>query len=372
MKHRVPLAIMAEALVAICFSGALLHGGNQPQVAGCQVFPANNIWNAPIDSLPLDPQSATWVATIGASAVLHPDWGSDPADGIPFVAVPGTQPKVAVEFTYADESDRRRYPIPPDAPIEGGANSRGDRHVLVLDKDNCVLYETYSAYPQRNGAWKAGSGAIFDLKTNKLRPAGWTSADAAGLPILPGLVRYDEAAAGAINHAIRFTVRRTRQQYIWPARHHASNLTDSRYPPMGARFRLRANFDISGFSPAGQVILRALKKYGMILADNGSPWFITGVPDPRWDISALVTEMRRVHGSEFEAVDASSLMADPNSGAVKTAAGNMVNAASLLPGRLSRRLVPQLLFQSGGQGQGAGFLTPRWAPPRRVVYETLQ
>lgn len=320
----------------MCFSpGAALHAGKQPQLAGCQVFPANNIWNVPVDSLPLDPNSATWVATIGSTGVLHPDWGPRATDGIPFVAVPGAQPKAAIKFSYSDESDPGPYPIPPDAPIEGGASGQGDRHVLVLDKDNCLLYEVFSSYRQADGSWTAGSGAIFDLKTNGLRPTGWTSADAAGLPILPGLVRYDEVAAGEINHAIRFTVPKTQKRYIWPARHYASSLTDSSYPPMGARFRLRANFDLSGFSPASQVILRALKKYGMILADNGSAWYITGAPDSHWDISTLVAEMRRVRGSDFEAVDSSSLMAGPDSGRVKTAADSIVNAASYLPGPVS-------------------------------------
>jgi uncharacterized protein (TIGR03437 family) len=295
----------------------------QPQISGCEVFPANNIWNTPVDKLPVDANSAKYVATIGASAPAHPDFGSGLYDGgpigIPFVAVPGTQPKVAMSFQYADESDPGPYPIPANAPIEGGAQSSGDRHVLVIDKDNCVLYETWSSYPQPDGSWQAGSGAIFHLKSNALRPAGWTSADAAGLPIFPGLVRYDEVAAGAILHAIRFTVPQTRNTYVWPGRHEASDLTANNYPPMGQRFRLKANVDISGFSPDVQVILTALKKYGMILADNGSSWYLSGAPDDRWDNDTL-HQIAQLVGSDFEAVDESSLLLQADSGQAKGAA----------------------------------------------------
>jgi hypothetical protein len=287
----------------------------------CQVFPVNNVWNTPIDTLPVDVNSTKYINTIGANDYVHADFGSGLWDGgpigIPFTTVPGTQQKVNVSFYYDDESDPGPYPIPADAPIEGGSNSDGDRHVLVVDRDNCILYELYDAHPQQDGSWTAGSGAVFDLNSNDLRPAGWTSADAAGLPILPGLVRYEEVAAGEINHAIRFTAPQTRKAYIWPARHYASNLTAVKYPPMGQRFRLKAGFDISGFSPDVQVILKALKKYGMILADNGSSWFISGVPDERWDNDVL-HELHDVKGSDFEAVDESSLMVDPDSGEAYT------------------------------------------------------
>jgi hypothetical protein len=289
-------------------------------ISGCRILPANNIWNTPVDTLPVDANSNTYINTIGANDNVHADFGSGLWDGgpigIPFVTVPGSQPKVNVTFDYDDESDPGPYPVPADAPIEGGAGSDGDRHVLVLDRDNCILYELYYAYPQGDGSWTAGSGAIYDLKSNALRPAGWTSADAAGLPILPGLVRYDEVASGEIDHALRFTVPRTRKKYIWPARHYASSLTGSQYPPMGQRFRLKADFDISSFSSKVQVILRALKKYGMILADNGSEWFISGVPDERWNNDTL-RELHDVKGSDFEAVDVSSLMISPNSGQAK-------------------------------------------------------
>ena len=255
---------------------------------------------------------------MGADKPLHPDfgtvWNAAPL-GIPYVVVPGSQPKVTVNFEYADESDPGPYAIPLDAPIEGGSQSTGDRHAISADVNNCILYELYRAFPQTS-SWKADSGAIFNLLSNALRPSTWTSADAAGLPIFPGLVRYDEVAAGEIRHAIRLTVPQTQRLFIWPARHYASSLTDPKYPPMGQRFRLRASFDMSSFSAQNQVILRALKKYGMMLADNGSAWFISGAPDERWD-NTMLSDLRRVIGSDFEAVDVSSLMIDPNSGQAK-------------------------------------------------------
>jgi hypothetical protein len=277
----------------------ILKSQMSPVVAGCAVFPADNVWNAPVDMLPLDPNSDAYVNTIGADDYVHADFGSGTWDGgpigIPYVDVSGSQPLVDVTFEYDDESDPGPYPIPADAPIEGGSDSDGDRHVLVLDRDNCILYEMFYAWPQPDGSWEAGSGAIFDLHSHALRPEGWTSADAAGLPILPGLVRYDEVAEGEMRHAIRFTAPQTRRAYVWPARHYASDLTGAVYPPMGQRFRLRADFDVSGFSPEVQVILQALKKYGMILSDNGSSWFISGVPDERWDNDHL-HELHQVHG----------------------------------------------------------------------------
>ena len=285
-------------------------------IAGCDVFPADNIWNVPVDKLPVDPRSATYVATIGATTGVHPDFGTvweGAPIGIPYDVVPGTQPTKPVTFDYWDESDPGPYPIPDDPSIEGGPASDGDRHILMIDRDSCVLYELFYAYPVGGGAiWTAGSGAIFDLSSNALRPDTWTSADAAGLPIFPGLVRYEEVVAGEIRHALRFTVPETRKAHVWPARHDASDLTGGRYPPMGQRFRLKASFDVSPFPAEVQVILRALKKYGMILADNGSPWFVSGVPNPSWDDDALHT-LHQVKGSDFEAVDVSSLMTDPDS-----------------------------------------------------------
>jgi hypothetical protein len=290
-----------------------------PALAGCPVFPPDNVWNAPIDQLPVHPNSSAYISTIGANKNVHPDFGSGTWDGgpigIPYTIVAGSQQKVNITFDYSDESDPGPYPIPPDAAIEGGSQSTGDRHVLVLDRDNCILYETFSTYPQTGGSWNAGSGAIFNLRSNSLRPSGWTSADAAGLPILPGLVRYDEVVAGEIPHALRFTAPQTRRAFLWPARHYASSLTAVNYPSMGQRFRLKAGFDISRFSPEVQVILRSLKRYGMILADNGSSWYISGAPDPHWNNDNLVSEFRQVKGSDFEAVDESSLMVNADSGA---------------------------------------------------------
>ncbi len=288
-----------------------------PMIDGCPIFPANNAWNTPIDHLPLDANSSAYIATIGPTEGLHPDFGSGTWDGgpigIPFNIVSGTQQKVAIAFGYAGESNPGPYPIPPDALIEGGSQSGGDRHVLVLDRDNCMLYETWSSYKQPDGSWHAGSGAIFDLQSNTLRPYGWTSADAAGLPVLPGLVRYDEVASGEIRHAIRFTAPQTRNTFVWPARHYASDRTGSNYPPMGQRFRLKAGFDISPYSPELQTIFRAMQRYGIILADNGSAWYISGMPDPRWDNDMLVSGFSQVRGSDFEAVDASGIMIQENS-----------------------------------------------------------
>ena len=290
-------------------------GAQSPNFNGCNVFPANNVWNARVDSSPVAANSNAYVATIGSSAGAHPDFGSSLSNGIPINTVPGSQPKVTVTFTYQGESDPGPYPIPANPSIEGGSTSTGDRHVLIVDTTNCVDYELYSAYPGSNGAWTAGSGAIFPLNSNNLRPAGWTSADAAGLPILPGLVRYDEVASGSINHALRFTAPVTDDTYIWPARHEASSVSGTQYPPMGQRFRLKQSFDVSGYPAHVQVILNALKTYGMILADNGGPWFISGAPDTRWSDDEMHT-LTQVAGSNFEAVDESALMSNPNSAQV--------------------------------------------------------
>ncbi len=276
--------------------GASLHGK--------RVFPEDNPWNQDISRLPVDPNSDALIASIGLDKSLHPDFGTvynGAPSGIPYVVVPGTQPKVPVRFAYPDESDPGPYPIPPNAPIEGGPHSEGDRHVLVIDRDHWKLYELFAAAPEGNG-WCAGSGAIFDLNANTLRPAGWTSADAAGLPIFPGLVRYDEVfEQKAIRHALRFTVERSRRAYVFPARHYASSRTDPNLPPMGMRVRLKASYDISQFPSAARVILTALKKYGMIVADNGGDWFVSGAPDPRWNDEELAT-LKRVKGRDFEVV----------------------------------------------------------------------
>lgn len=319
-----------------------------PTIAGCPIFPADNVWNTPIDHLPVDSNSSAYITSIGATTGLHPDFGTvweGAPIGIPYNIVPGTQPRVSITFDYDDESDLGPYPIPSGAVIEGGDESSGDRHILVLDEDNCILYETFYTWPQEDGSWWAGSGAVYDLHSNALRPGGWTSADAAGLPILPGLVRYDEVASGEITHALRFTVQHTRKAFIWPARHYASNLTSTNYPPTGQRFRLKAGFAISGFSPEVQVILRALKKYGMILADNGSNWYISGVPDSRWNDDTLVGELRLVKGSDFEAVDESSLMVDPDSGQV-----NSTTTTSIRP-TTTTTITPDLVLTAPNGGE---------------------
>ncbi|MGE0057719.1 MAG: hypothetical protein AB7P33_09650 [Dehalococcoidia bacterium] len=294
-----------------------------PSIGGCSIFPSDHVWNTPINTLPKDANSAAYVNTIGASKGLKADFGSGLWDGgpigIPFVTVTGSQQKYPATFYYPDESDPGPYAIPLSAPIEGGSNATGDRHVISLDTTNCLLYEMFDATPGAN-AWSAGSGAIFDLKSYALRQAGWTSADAAGFAILPGLVRYEEILAGEITHAIRFTAPQTRNTYIWPATHKASSLTGTQYPPMGQRFRLRADFDVSGYSMTNQIILNALKKYGMILADNGSSWYMSGVPDSRWNNDDL-NKLKAVLGSNLEAIDESSLMISPTSGQAKQPGG---------------------------------------------------
>jgi hypothetical protein len=303
----------SDAVIAAGIAGFALRGDAHAQTVGLgpgaslggkQVFPPDNPWNQDISRVPVDRASDTLVQSIGLDKPLHPDFGTvynGHPSGIPYIVVSGTQPGVPVRFEYAGESDPGPYPIPPNAPIEGGPKSEGDRHVLVIDRDRWKLYELFAARSQGRG-WVAGSGAIFDLNSNAVRPAGWTSADAAGLPVFPGLVRYDEVMEQkAIRHAIRFTCVRTRHAYVAPARHYASRHTDPSLPPMGMRVRLKASYDISRFPPAAQVILTALKTYGMILADNGSDWFISGSPDPRWDDEELGT-LKRVKGRDFEVV----------------------------------------------------------------------
>jgi hypothetical protein len=278
--------------------GASLHGK--------QLFPADNPWNQDISNAPVDPNSAQIIATIGADAQLHPDFGTvyhGVPNGIPYIVVSGSQPSVPINLTsYARESDRGPYPVPRNAPIEGGPNSDGDRHVLVVDRDNWKLYEMFSSFPNSDGSWRAASGAIFDLNSNALRREGWTSSDAAGLPIFPGLVRYDEVfEQREIKHALRFTVRKSRAAYVYPARHYASSETNPNLPPMGMRVRLKASFDMTKFSPANRVILRALKKYGMFVADNGGNWFLSGAPDMRWSDDDLGI-LKVVRARDFEVV----------------------------------------------------------------------
>lgn len=291
-------------------SGELGAGAS---LKGRRPFPDSNTWNLDISGSSVDSRSDEIISSIGSSTGLHPDFGTvynGTPIGIPYVVVPSTQAKVSIsQFEYASESDKGPYPIPSDVPIEGGANATGDRHIIIIDRDNWLLYELFAASRTSRG-WRAGSGAIFDLNTNDLRPAGWTSADAAGLPIFPGLVRWDEVyEQGEIRHALRFTVSNSRRGYVSPARHFASSSTNVNLPPMGMRVRLKASFDISEFSTPVQVILTALKKYGMMVADNGSNWFISGAPDARWNDDEL-HELGEVKGHDFEVVEMGEVVTD--------------------------------------------------------------
>jgi len=294
------------AFLALALALTATEAVSSPPGTTCQIFPADNVWNTDVSALPVDPHNATWLVSMNAgSTTLHPVFGQPPY-GMPFAVVPDSYPKVTIKFKYQSESDPGPYPFGPDIPVEKGT----DRHALVIDSDTCVLYELFHVR-WHNGAPRAGSGAIFDLGSNALRPDGWTSADAAGLAIFPGLVRYDEVKAGFIGHAIRFTVALTDCNHIWPARHDAGTCNTS-YPPMGARFRIKAGFDISSFSPDARVILQAMKTYGLFLADNGSNWYFTGTRDKRWS-NALLDELKSVPASVFEAVDESACIVNPDS-----------------------------------------------------------
>ncbi|WP_405089777.1 hypothetical protein OG767_18935 [Micromonospora sp. NBC_01392] len=285
----------------------------------CTVFPADNVWHADVSRLPVHARSSAMIGAIGAGATVHADFGSGQwagaPIGIPVTVVAAGQRKVPVTFGYADESDPGPYPIPPDAKVEGGPAGTGDRHVIVWDRAACRAYELFDAH--RSGAgWRAGSGAVFDLRANRMRPAGWTSADAAGLSVLAGLVRYEEVAAGRIDHAIRVTVPRTRTGWTWPAGHSASSATDPALPQLGQRLRLKRSVDLSGLPRQARIVAEAMRRHGLIVADHGSAWFVSGAPDPRWDNDALHA-LDRLRGSDFEVVDAAGLMADPKSAAVR-------------------------------------------------------
>jgi hypothetical protein len=305
-----PIALAGVAAVA-AIAATSAPGRPVTGAPKCPVFPASNQWNRRVDKLPLAKRSDAIVRSIGRGTGLHPDFGSGHYNGarigIPYTTVSGSQPKVSVKFGYASESDRGPYPIPKDVPIEGGRMSDGDRHALIVDRDNCRLYELYALYPPANGhGWRAGSGAIWSLRSNRVRHAGWTSADAAGLPILPGLARREELSHGGMDHALRFTVERTRRAYIYPARHFASSETSKDLPAMGQRLRLKSGYDISHFPKQSRAVLRTLKLYGMIVADNGSDWYITGAPSKGWSNDDLHS-LGQVKGSAFEVVDTSSL-----------------------------------------------------------------
>jgi hypothetical protein len=297
--------ILAALLLTGGAAAAAFAAGGYPLgrgTGGCEVFPPRSPWHENISRLPVSPRSRQYVAAIDAGGFLHPDFGSNLAYGIPYAVVPADQPLVPVHFTaYGSQSDRGPYPIPRGAPIEGGSSASGDRHVIVLQRGSCRLYELFDAHPNPDGSWDAASGAVFDLRSRSLRTDGWTSADAAGLPIFAGLIRYDEIRRGRIDHAIRFTAPRTQAAFIHPATHFASSSSDPDLPPMGLRLRLRASFDIRPFPRAARIILRAMKTYGLILADNGSPWYFQGATDPRWNDAVLDT-LKRVPGSAFQAV----------------------------------------------------------------------
>jgi hypothetical protein len=297
------------ALATVALAGST---SASPTLGGCPVFPSTSVWTQRVDTLPVASDSAALIASIGLDSPVHADFGSGLWDGsrigIPYVVVHGKKtPKARVAFEYADESDKGPYPIPPNVPIEGQpAVTDGDRHALILDRDSCKLYELYALHRQGKG-WAAGSGAIWNLRSNALRPAGWTSADAAGLPILPGLARWDgDASTGAINHALRFTAERTRNTFIYPARHEASSDDAASLPPMGLRVRLKASVDISKLPPQARIVATAMKRYGMILADNGSSWYVSGAPSPRWSNDQLHA-LGQLTGADFEVVDTSKL-----------------------------------------------------------------
>jgi hypothetical protein len=299
-----PAAVLAVSTALGC-AGASAHALRLPSAPRCPVFPASNPWNQRVDRLPVARSSAAVISSIGPATGLHADFGSGlwqgAPIGIPFDVVRRSTPRTRVSFDYADESDHVRYPIAKRVHIEGGS----DHHALLVDRDACRLYEL-GGLERRGGRWHAWSGATWSLRSNRLRPAGWTSADAAGLPIFPGLARYDEARRGVIDHALRFTVTRTRRAYVYPARHYASSLTDPDLPPMGLRLRLKASFDVRPFPRQARIVLTALKRYGMIVADNGSNWYISGAPSPGWSNDQLHT-LGRIKGSNFEVVDTSSL-----------------------------------------------------------------
>ncbi len=303
------LVILAAASWCALGVAATATTATGPRFPACPIFPADNFWNRKVDTLPVASNSAAIVQSIGLNGYVHADFGSGLWDGgpigIPVTTVSRATPRSQVSFDYADESDPGPYPIPANVAIEGGPGADGDRHAILFQRDRCRLYELF-ALRREGGGWAAGSGATWDLRSNALRPAGWTSADAAGLPILPGLARYDEVARGRIDHALRFTVSQSRRAYVWPARHYASTLTSPSLPPMGLRLRLQQSYPIAGFPPQARVVLQALKEYGMVVADNGSNWFVSGEPHPGWSNDDLHS-LHQVRGSAFEVVDTSSL-----------------------------------------------------------------
>jgi hypothetical protein len=364
---------LLAALAALTLAVApVTPAAGAPSLAasGCPLFPADNVWHSDVSRLPVHPRSRAYLAAMGTGAGLHADFGSGSWDGgpigIPYTVVPAGQPKVPVRFGYAAESDPGPYPLPPSAPVEGGPAADGDRHVLVVQAGSCKLYELFDAHREGAG-WRAGSGAVFDLRANRLRPAGWTSADAAGLPILAGLVRYEEVAAGRVDHAIRVTVDRSQAAYLWPARHQAGQ-ADPSLPPMGLRLRLRAGVAIAEFPYQARVVLQAMRTYGLVVADNGTSGMIGGVPHERWDNDAL-HQLGRITLADFEAVDTARLQISPASAAARGArpaapsrpaaapkpapAGSRAGSAALLQGvgRRSFTTEPRLGTDLSGLAQ---------------------
>ena len=309
MQRAILAAAPLAAFAAVLLTGSSAMALRLPAARHCPVFPANNAWNERVDKLPVSADSARMISSIGLDAPVHADFGSGTWDGgpigIPFDVVSRKTTGSRVSFEYAAESDRVRYPIPRHVHIEGGPHATGDRHAILVDKSSCRLYELYDLRHTGHG-WTAGSGAVWSLRSNRLRPAGWTSADAAGLPIFPGLARWDEDKRGEIDHALRFTAPQTRRAYVYPARHFASDSSDPALPPMGLRVRLKASVNVASFPRQARVVLVALQRYGMILADNGSPWYISGAPNSHWSNDALHT-LGRLTGADFEVVDTSSL-----------------------------------------------------------------
>jgi hypothetical protein len=310
------LGVMTALSTLAAGGPAAVAGGRTVPGTSCPVLPATSVWHADVSRLPVHARSAQWLSHMSTDRDLHPDFGPSYGEqsvpyGIPITVVGRKHRKVRVRFGYADESDRVRYPLGRDTKVEGGQWRDGDRHTIVVDKARCRLYETWAT--SKGNGWRAGSGAVWDLRSNTLRPSGWTSADAAGLPILPGLLRYDEVRAGRVDHAIRFTTDVTDRRFVWPARHQAGSVDNANYPPMGARFRLKAGFDTSGLRADTRTVLTAMQTYGLILADNGSPWYFQGTADGRWP-EALLDELKGIPASAFEAVDARSLMISPDSG----------------------------------------------------------
>jgi hypothetical protein len=357
------LAVVAALTLAVA---APVAGAPSLASSGCPLFPADNVWHADVSRLPVHPRSGAYLAAMGPAAGIHPDFGSGTWEGgpigIPYTVVGAGQPRVPVRFGYAAESDPGPYPIPPDAPVEGGPGADGDRHVLVVQAGSCRLYELFDAH-REGGGWRAGSGAVWDLRSNRLRPAGWTSADAAGLPILAGLVRYEEVARGRVDHAIRVTVDRSQAAYLWPARHHAGQAGAS-LPPMGLRLRLKAGVDIGGFPTQARVILQAMRTHGLVVADNGSSGFIGGVPDERWDNDAL-RQLRRVTLADFEAVDTARLRISPASAAARGTARTGRTAPTARADTATPRTEPSLppaSAQATPPASSAGAPDPAAAP----------